>query len=140
MCCFRSSSNSPVGEEGKTGHRRLSYAVKPVVAFPATQPTSLRRPFTSSEPPLLSPARYCRLSKPPSSSSAVHASPLRPLQLTISDLQPTDCRSSEPPPSSSAIHSSPLRPVQLTISDLQPTNCRSSEAPSTLRRRPRDTP
>ncbi|GMN53572.1 hypothetical protein TIFTF001_022711 [Ficus carica] len=110
MCCFWSSSNSPVSEEGRTGRRRLSYAVKPVAAFPATQPTS--------------------------SSGVVHVSPLRLLQLAISDLQKTDCRLSEPSPSSDTVQSSPL---QLAISNLQPTDCRSSEAPSTLRRRPRDT-
>ncbi|GMN45465.1 hypothetical protein TIFTF001_014653 [Ficus carica] len=111
MCCFRSSSNSLVSEEGRTGRRRLSYAVEPVAAFPATQPTSPCCPFTLSEPPPLPPARDCRSSKPPSSSGTVHASPLRLFQLAISDLQPTDCRLSEPLLSPGAVQSNPLRPL-----------------------------
>ncbi|GMN44206.1 hypothetical protein TIFTF001_013407 [Ficus carica] len=78
MCYFQSSSNSPVGEEGKTGHRRLSYAVEPVAAFPATPPTSPRRSSTLSEPHPLPPACDCKSSEPHSSSDAVHAIPLCP--------------------------------------------------------------
>ncbi|GMN54357.1 hypothetical protein TIFTF001_023484 [Ficus carica] len=90
-----------------------------------TQPTSPRRPSTSSEPPPLPPARDCRSSKPPSSSDAVHASPLCPLQLAISNLQPTDCRSFESP---SALMRRPSEPPPAR--DFKSTTKRIADHPS----------